>query len=215
MEEADAGFTEEKKALPFKVGQVRVKGREALRQREVVYQTIDEMGAGKMYAGDRKMARIVVTDQQVKSTVSNSDFIPTGAYGMAWVGPMPATLKVHAAPRTVKPGMKLQDAWSVSSSRKNSDDAIRATTIHEFGHLVHLDRSQPGFYPQHREIDALVAERFNAPDREQLTKYSATNKEEYFAESFAAYHLERDAFKRDAPKAFAMVERALRIRGIL
>ena len=117
---------------------------------------------------------------------------------------------------------EIRDLMKILVEQKRTDedraiaqaDAIRATTIHEFGHLVHLDMSA-GSNPQFLQIDKLVLERFSAPDREELTRYSRTNHKEYFAEAHATYYLDRPWLKKNAPKAFEMVEKALKVRGIL
>jgi hypothetical protein len=65
------------------------------------------------------------------------------------------------------------------------------------------------------QADRIVQERWAAADREEVTRYSRHNPEEYFAESFAGYHLEREWMRKNAPKALRMVEDVLKLRGLL
>jgi hypothetical protein len=93
---------------------------------------------------------------------------------------------------------------------------------HEFGHAVHEES-----VGKHEAIDRVVRERYSGavdpgrqqfmanPDREPISKYAETNREEYFAETFAAYSFRREELRRAAPKAFKMVEDVLRLRGLL
>jgi SPP1 gp7 family putative phage head morphogenesis protein len=94
------------------------------------------------------------------------------------------------------------------------EQVIERTTTHEFGHAVHMHASvsDRGTYER---VDRVIKARFSADDREKIGKYSGTNDMEYFAEAFAAYHHFGDWLKRTAPKAYAMVEHVMRIRGML
>ena len=48
-----------------------------------------------------------------------------------------------------------------------------------------------------------------------ITKYADANYKEYFAESFAAYFVDRQALRMHDPDALKMVEDVLRARGAL
>jgi hypothetical protein len=212
--EAVAGFDDETKAVGFKVSKLRVSGETAEAHRKVVYDALEEAGAGKFFKKPgHRLKRLTVTDKvKGKTTAPTSDFIEEGANGIYFGGGLPQ-IKICTT-RAFDAATRREIAWSTSSSRKSMEDAIRTTTIHEFGHVVHLDRSDND-YDLANAVDVLVLERWNDPDREQVSRYSLTNRKEYFAESFASYHVEPEYLKGRAPKAFAMVEKVMKLRGML
>jgi hypothetical protein len=131
-----------------------------------------------------------------------------------------------ATERQVAPGLRPGSSWSISHTRADEKAAVRATFIHELGHHVHL--SEWTFQPSAVDLtvvkaykalglDATEAARIEAGLRESpaITQYAAKNSDEYFAESFAAYHLEPEALKAHDPGGFKMVEDVLRLKGIL
>jgi hypothetical protein len=71
--------------------------------------------------------------------------------------------------------------WSISSTQKTKEDALKATFIHEFGHHLHFRNK--------REIDTkFFFDKNNVP-----TEYAKTNREEYFAEWYAHYILKGES----------------------
>lgn len=227
VEEAAAGFDDNVKVLPFNVGAIRVRGVSAAKHRETVYNALEEAGASKFFrTPQHQIRRVTITDlQRGRSATADQldDYIPHGANGLAWHGASSPVIKILGRrPPPDNPTSELTKAWSVSESRKTEREMIRATTIHEFGHIVHLDGSGPAGLALQRQVDKVVEDRFYAvnkatisSDREELTTYARTNKDEYFAEAFAGYHLEPTWMKKHAPKAFGMVEDVLRLRGML
>lgn len=112
--------------------------------------------------------------------------------------------------------VKSKAGWSISENMETASERVTATAIHEFGHAVHL-YEMPGSAAATKltkKIDGIVGTRFNAADREFLTKYADANHKEYFAESFSAYHINPVMLNRQAPKAYAMVEEVLEARGL-
>jgi hypothetical protein len=111
-----------------------------------------------------------------------------------------------------------KDAWSISSVAKSKTEAMQRTFTHEVGHHIHLRGAI-----QQREIWREVEEawkharstfrrRSHHTDRPlPLTKYSMKKREEYFAETFAAYVHEREVLRRVDPRGLEMVEKVLEI----
>lgn len=107
----------------------------------------------------------------------------------------------HTYGQTFVPGQ----SWSVSSTAPSSLEASRRTLVHELGHHAHGSLGADG--------DKVVRAAFlNA--QTPISKYAATNRYEYFAESFAAYRYFPEQLKRHDPNGYAMVVDVLRLHGI-
>jgi hypothetical protein len=84
--------------------------------------------------------------------------------------------------------------WSASSSDKDSDLSAATrnfvTYMHELGHQIHYAAGKPA----------------KPGDAKNLTRYSETNDNEYFAEHFAAWMIDADRFARYDPVGAAFIE---------
>ncbi len=96
-------------------------------------------------------------------------------------------------------------SWSISSVTKTKEEAIVATFRHELGHHVHM------FDGPASATDTIVEQAFLRA-KTPITKYAAQDRHEYFAESYAAYHLRKEALEAHDPIGFKMVEDVLRVR---
>lgn len=90
------------------------------------------------------------------------------------------------------------------------NDQFGAILTHEWGHAVHMHPDGE----QLAAIDHNIRAAFRAPDREQISEYANADHREYFAESYTAYVYHKAELRRDAPKAYRMVELVLSLRGI-
>ena len=96
---------------------------------------------------------------------------------------------------------------TVSSSGKTRAEAMQRTLVHELGHhLVNVDDTQGIFQA------ALSA--FQHPDARPISRRAAANWQEYWCESWTAFHYHRDSFKKYDPIGFKMVEDARAALGI-
>jgi SPP1 gp7 family putative phage head morphogenesis protein len=121
------------------------------------------------------------------------------------------------------PGRTLVD-WNfgVSDSAKSQDQAFEMLVTHEYGHHIHMSTGEDS------EVDRIVRRAYKraAPAAESVahfnempTKdvdpegspsvYGTANHYEFFAESFTAYHHDRDWLKANKPVAHEMVETVL------
>ncbi|HEY9641412.1 MAG TPA: hypothetical protein V6C57_13075 [Coleofasciculaceae cyanobacterium] len=83
---------------------------------------------------------------------------------------------------------------SISTSANDPDFGTLATYLHESGHQVHFKANKPT----------------KPPDAKTLTGYGETDKEEWFAEHFAAYVLDGEAYKAFDPIGHKFVEDTLK-----
>ena len=72
----------------------------------------------------------------------------------------------------------------MSGATKDKLESIRRSMLQETAH--HLQATIP-------EIDVAAYEAWNDPGRNPITRYAASDPLEYFAESLAAYFVEREA----------------------
>ena len=117
--------------------------------------------------------------------------------------------------------------WSTSSLGKDGRDARKRTLVHELGHHVHLhdrfvklrsgkDLSTSEF----RKVDGVIREAYKkliqnrVMPKQLVTRYSATNAEEYFAESFALHTYDPELLKTKDPVGYDMVVQVRKMRGI-
>lgn len=111
---------------------------------------------------------------------------------------------------------KIDVAFKVASTGKTPADRLAHDLVHEYGHHVHLSSS--------KAVDKIVAEAYAeavpvtgikgvfAGAQGAPTEYGATNRAEFWSESFAAYHSEHRAWLRETkPVAYDMVKRVLEL----
>jgi hypothetical protein len=101
--------------------------------------------------------------------------------------------------------------WSMSNTARDAEHAQQITFLHEVGH--HLEASVPGVKG---DIQAAADNRRLAGGRPPsfITDYAKKDRSEWFAETFAAYHVAPDALKAHDPVGHALVETALRRAGV-
>jgi hypothetical protein len=170
---------------------------------EPVVEALNEAGFADFY-GDRFLGELHIVD----ASDGYSEYAPDarGSKSIA-IGVKPSDV-----PRRVV-AMGDPSIFTVSEAEGDHVGDVQATAVHEFGHGVHLYQRQ---LPLQKEVDAVVAEVWADPSREFISKRANEyNRDEYFAEAFTAYHRQRDWLRANAPKAFDMVERVLKLRGLL
>jgi hypothetical protein len=102
-----------------------------------------------------------------------------------------------------------QQPYSVSTLAPTHREYIERNAVHEFGHHFHGgDEKRDGYNP---EIDRVVKEAFEKA--KPVTEYAKTNREEYFAETFAAHTYHPAELKERDPVGHAMVEKVLKMRA--
>jgi SPP1 gp7 family putative phage head morphogenesis protein len=102
-------------------------------------------------------------------------------------------------------------SFTCAEAAETWTESVRRNALHEVGHHIHLsihpslgDRSTVrNFYQR-----ALKANTF-------ITRYAATDEDEYFAECFSAYKLYPKELEAHDPGGFRMVESVLRSQGII
>lgn len=108
------------------------------------------------------------------------------------------------------------DNWSASEAGANQLEQVTLTTIHEFGHEVHLYYSTTGANSAEAVTRYMVDQRISSTfkKRKLITKYAETNHKEYWAESFAKFHYDPDWLFQTSPEAYEMVVDVLKMRGL-
>jgi hypothetical protein len=205
-------------------GSIQIKGENAHAVRHEVYKALDEVGFSKFFGGPiptdgspRRMRALVLTEdisefQNNEHAQLPLNTIMKGSSGSNQTGIH--LIKIDCTPRDVgrHAGSAIDSAWGVSDTRKTNVEQIKSTAIHEFGHSVAMDKScAPAEW---KAVDKLVKKEFKANGK-ILTKYGSTTHDEFFAESFAAYHQERAWLKTNKPSVFKMVEDVLQLKGML
>jgi SPP1 gp7 family putative phage head morphogenesis protein len=108
------------------------------------------------------------------------------------------------------------DLWAVANAQLDDVARVQSLVVHEFGHAVHR---YDQFTALGQMVDRAIFEAGRSDpgtqQRDFISQYATTNSAEYFAEAFSAYHTNREDLRRKAPRAFAMVEKVLRLRGML
>lgn len=102
--------------------------------------------------------------------------------------------------------------WSISYAGKDKRDATLRTFIHELGH--HMQLLDTELTPAAIEVARIVRNAFDDSTVSKISRYSAQNKMEYFAECFAGYVFERPTLRAVDPIGLRMVEAILQVRGI-
>lgn len=118
-----------------------------------------------------------------------------------------------------EPTLGGEHTFSISQMAKTPSELREATMVHELSHHLHLDPTHP--LPE-REMNAIrkaYAARIG-PDKELRpgawapSIYSHANDKEWFAELHTAYVLHGRDLKRHDPKAYALVQRIRKRRGM-
>lgn len=108
---------------------------------------------------------------------------------------------------------------SVSTAGASEAIARLRTFTHELAHHIHKATWKGGAPPTdaEREIDGIIRDAYAKATKKDsfLTAYASTISSEYWAECFAAYWHERKLLKERDPDGFVMVEKVLKLRGIL
>jgi hypothetical protein len=104
--------------------------------------------------------------------------------------------------KTFVPGKTF--SFAQLATTKNA--AIASTLYHEIGHHA--------MYELRGEAYANVKKTFDSLGGKTATKYGRMNASEHFSESFAAYFQHPQKLKSASPKAYAMVDRAVKSLGI-
>lgn len=193
-----------------------------------VHQLLKSQGADKLFADTHQLHHLTLGAKPVEvdwsgappeviSKGANGTFANLSAHKRSFlkVGQSPKNWSADEwAARNKDLGLPEKTALNPHSFSVISKNGQGLDTVitHEFGHAVHL-HGTPGD-PKLHTINQVVENRFNAADREQVSKYSLQNHREYFAESYAAYRLRGDEMKKLMPKAYAMVQDVLKLRGL-
>jgi len=90
--------------------------------------------------------------------------------------------------------------FGVSDSCKTELEAIQAVLLHEIGH--HIGMSSPSLATQALEKGA------------PISQYARVDGNEYFAESYAMYRIDRVFLKQHDPVGHSMVQEVLQLQGI-
>lgn len=101
-----------------------------------------------------------------------------------------------------KPGK----TFSFSQLGKSRNDVVAGTLLHEIGHHV-MHKASP-------KVRDDIASTFASLKGNTATRYGRMNASEHFSESFAAYFQHPKILKKHSPKAYEMVDRAVRSAGI-
>ena len=95
---------------------------------------------------------------------------------------------------------------SISATAATAEDAMQRTMAHELHHHVH-----GVIYQKHHDIAWEIINHYtdHVKDKEgvAITKYAHQSEGEYFAETMAAYHYERDRLRQHDPAGYAIAEK--------
>jgi hypothetical protein len=90
--------------------------------------------------------------------------------------------------------------WNMSRATMDKAESMRRSLLQETAH--HIETSMPG-------VRRIVAEAWANPVKKPITGYAGYESAEYFAESFVAYMVERDALAAYDAVGSRMVEQAI------
>lgn len=96
--------------------------------------------------------------------------------------------------------------FSFSQLGKTRNEVIAGTLLHEIGHHA-MNKASPAIRDDIRST-------FDSLGGKTATKYGRMNSSEHFSESFAAYFQHPKKLKSASPKAYALVDRAVKSLGI-
>lgn len=118
------------------------------------------------------------------------------------------SLSLNSSPiRAVSAGppFKMGESWTVGSGARTADEAMRGVFLHEQGHHI---TTAPG-------VAAIAKEGWDTRARSlqdaAVSQYAKSDADEYFAESWAAYNVDREGLRDFDPNAHTMVERSLAV----
>lgn len=205
---------------------------------EVMMRTIDDLGLSKVMAKN-KLNRLVFTSKKGRDTYQSA-IIGKNTNGVFYYGvsgeglrTQKPVLKVLSdrdskTPWTFKEGV--DSGWSISETGSTQRAKIQATFSHELGHYVtkigmkskvrgrrKLVLDHENSSEEFKKVDKIMKSSFRRRAKDPLTRvsrYSQTNRDEYFAESFAAHSMNPTALKARDPVAFEMVEEVRKIHGL-
>lgn len=198
------------------------------KHKDAVARGLNKAGFGKP-GQSRIGAGVELTSIEGRGVWEESQ-MPRGTGGLMWNGGTPATAKMRLSthPETLKdmlgdaterkflirtmqtgPGpngaMKHQLPHNTSAIAKDALEGLEMTTVHEYGHHVHLQSPRGG------AIDQIILKRWNANAVDFVSNYARKNEMEWFAESYSAYHYYPRAWmEKFAPKSLSMVEEVLK-----
>lgn len=201
-----------------------------------VLATFDDIGT-LPYLERAPLGMLVASKLSRRKTLPFDPYVPTRANGVYYSGwhdnkgkeTSPPSLKLLSKDSKDRAG-SLSAAgaapFSVPSTMKTSADQIKANLIHETGHHVHLHgrrvhdesgRFERPSMPEYNKVDRVVSDAFRQHRLKKLpsiSRYSETNRKEFFAEAFTYHALEPEILKQRNPVAFDMVEEVRKIRGL-
>ena len=96
---------------------------------------------------------------------------------------------------------------NVVNLERTTKEVLEWTTTHETGHHLHFSATFG--------VNEVIEAAYKDPERDYVGEYGASNHEEYFAESYCAYHHLGPEWREKRPRATAMVEAVMRMRGLL
>lgn len=124
-----------------------------------------------------------------------------------WLSERPATF--YPSPKLV-PGQ----TWSIGSTKATSAlEGQQQTLIHETGHhLMNVLTGKQSTLPNGAEVYQSIGKAYTSAMRSggAITKYGSSNKEEYFAETFAAYMQYPDTLASFDPTGYKMMTSVLK-----
>jgi hypothetical protein len=100
---------------------------------------------------------------------------------------------------------------------RDTDGVLEMAAAHEYAHHVHLSGVLRSYIQGGTDAaDQLIRNAFESPDRQLVSLYASRNRQEFWAESHVAYHYyPRDWLAANAPSVVSLVERVLRLKGLL
>lgn len=181
---------------------------------------VDETSRALVRAGIEQQPRSIPdVTLSLERTLKGEDANADGLY----YGATRRVIKVAHEPMG-KIGEALDTTWTMATAASDRTDYIGRVAVHEYGHHVHmaceflaLGRTEPGKRPDaiarrgHKvfKLTNDVWKKVEAGKVEPPTRYAETNRVEMWAESFTAYHYEREWLKRRHPVIFKMVQAVL------
>lgn len=208
------------KGIPF-----RFEGTQG--QMDAVKRGLEKAGFGM--PGQQKIAGGISVTREVGPIRWENNSMPQNMGGAMWNGDSPSQhkMRLNSHPDTAKamigdaterkflvrtmqtgPGpngaLKHQLPFNTQAIAKNADEGLEVTTVHEYGHHVHLQGGSQS------AINKMIKQA-HAAGVDYVSNYARENAEEWFAESFAAYHYyPRSWMVKFAPKSLSIVERVLK-----
>lgn len=182
-----------------------------------ILDALNRAGFSRFYSKEsgRKLDLVLTGSQRARANAFD-DHVNRGASGEFYRTKRGNSLKVLTS-QELEPTAPMGEAYSVPVAATTLREQIRRTALHEFGHAVHLHGNLGNIGPTDAiaaKADSIVEKAWRT-ERDWISPYSIVNRNEYFAEAFAAYHSEGDWMRTNAPNAYRMVENVLRLRELL